>query len=236
MGEISIYQKIENDIKQKITDGNLNHGDKIDSENELKKMYTVSRSTVRHALNNLVNEGYLYRHKGKGTFVNSGKIKKKMQGLLSFTEEMKKMNKKVYNKIITFHLEKANEEVSKKLFLNAGEEVYMVERIRHGNGIPVLFEKMYIPKHNFENLNKEIMESSFYEYVEKTLNNKISYCVQTLEAINSDSRVSEFLKISEDTSVIYMTRSTFLDKGFPFEYVEAYYRSDQYVFIQHSVR
>ena len=73
---LPIYKKIENDVKAKIQDGTYKGGDLLPSENELKDQYNVSRMTVRQALTNLVNDGYLYRHKGKGTFVSHNKLEK----------------------------------------------------------------------------------------------------------------------------------------------------------------
>jgi GntR family transcriptional regulator len=236
MVKMPIYQVIENDLKEKIQQNELKHGEMIHSENELKDMYSVSRMTVRQALNNLVNEGYLYRQKGKGTFVNNMKIEKRMQGLIGFTEEMRRMNKRVRSKLITFETIKADEEVANKLFLHPGEEVFSIERIRYGDDIPVLFEKLFIPKSLFKDISPEVMETSFYDYIENKMSIKINYCIQTLEAKSSNSRVSEMLEIQKSSPVLYITRNTFLDRGFPFEYVKAYYRADQYRFIQHSVR
>ncbi len=236
MAKIPVYQVIENDIKEKINKGELKHGEMIHSENELKDIYFVSRMTVRQALNNLVNEGYLYRHKGKGTFVNNHKIEKRMQGLVGFTEEMRRMNKRVRSKVVTFTTIKADDEIANKLFLQPGEEVFAIERVRYGEDIPVLFERLFIPKAVFKDMNPEVMESSFYDYVENQLSLKINYCIQTLEAKSSNPRVSEMLEIQKSSPVLYITRNTFLDRGFPFEYVKAYYRADQYRFIQHSIR
>jgi GntR family transcriptional regulator len=236
MQKTPIYQIIENDIKEQISNGTLKHGQMINSENELKEMYSVSRMTVRQALNNLVNDGYLYRHKGKGTFVSNVKIEKKMQGLLGFTEEMRRMNKKVRSKLITYETIKADDEIANKLFLTIGDEVYMIERIRYGDDVPVLFERLYIPQHLFKEMDQSIMESSFYDYIENQMNVKVSHCVQTLEARAATPRVSDMLEIQKSSPVLYMTRNTFLDRGFPFEYVKAYYRADQYRFIQHSSR
>lgn len=231
-----VYQIIENDIKEKITSGALKHGDKIHSENELKEIYSVSRMTVRQALNNLVNEGYLYKHKGKGTFVNTNKIEKRIQGLFGFTEEMRRINRKVSNKLLSFNIIKADPEVREKLFLEEDEEVYVIERLRYGDHIPVLFEKLYLPHRIFKNLAPSTMESSFYDYVEGMAGIKISHCVQTVEAMSANTRISNLLEIRKDSPVLFMTRNTFLDRGFPFEYVRSYYRADQYRFIQHAAR
>jgi GntR family transcriptional regulator len=236
MSKIPVYQTIETNIKKRIIRGDLKQGDMIQSENELKEVYKTSRMTVRQALSNLVNDGYLYRKKGKGTFVNTLKIEKKMQGLLGFTEEMRRINKKVKNRIIKFAIEPADSEVSAKLFLRPGEDVYYIERVRYGDDIPVLYEKLFIPKTIFNDLNQSVLENSFYDYVENTLNIKISYCMQSLEAKSASTIVSEMLEINRNSPILYMTRHTFLDRGYPFEYVKSYYRADQYRFVQHSVR
>lgn len=59
-------------VKEKITEwivsGNVRPGEKIPSENELVKMFGVSRHTVRQAVGDLVHEGLLYREQGAGTF------------------------------------------------------------------------------------------------------------------------------------------------------------------------
>lgn len=62
-------------VKQKIMawiiEGNVLPGEKIYSENELVKMFEVSRHTVRQAVGDLVHEGWLYREQGAGTFVSN---------------------------------------------------------------------------------------------------------------------------------------------------------------------
>src|SRR5438270_6198519 len=52
-------------------------GQPIPSELELCQMYSVSRTTVRKALDQLVQEGLLYRIPGKGTFVASPKLRER---------------------------------------------------------------------------------------------------------------------------------------------------------------
>jgi GntR family transcriptional regulator len=149
---------------------------------------------------------------------------------------MKLMNRKVSNRLISFNIIKASKEIGEKLFIDEGDEVYLIERIRYGDKIPVLFEKLYLPRKIFKTIDATIMNSSFYNFVEEELNYKISHCIQTVEAKNSDKAISEFLEIPKLSAVLYLTRNTFLDRGFPFEYVQSYYRADQYRFIQQADR
>lgn len=63
------YQQIKDDIIQRIFKGEMNPGDKIPTEVELREHYKVSSTTVTKALNELVAEGYIFRIQGKGSFV-----------------------------------------------------------------------------------------------------------------------------------------------------------------------
>lgn len=64
------YQKLKVYIVEMIKSNKLMPGEKIHSENELAEKFEISRHTVRQALGELVNEGWLYKVQGKGTFVD----------------------------------------------------------------------------------------------------------------------------------------------------------------------
>jgi GntR family transcriptional regulator len=65
-------------------------GDRIESEEKLAKRYEISRMTARYAVAQLVNEGYLYRVHGKGTFVCKPRVEKAVATLTGFADDMKK--------------------------------------------------------------------------------------------------------------------------------------------------
>lgn len=64
------YQRLKEYIIEKINSREWIAGDRITSENELAQQFEVSRHTIRQSIGELVNEGWLYRVQGKGTFVN----------------------------------------------------------------------------------------------------------------------------------------------------------------------
>src|SRR3954463_4733362 len=65
------YNMVKEEITEWITTGKVKAGDKIYSENELVKMFSVSRHTIRQAVGDLVHEGWLYREQGAGTFCSN---------------------------------------------------------------------------------------------------------------------------------------------------------------------
>lgn len=76
------YKEVIEDIMDKINSKELEVGDKLLSERELCDLYSVSRTTIRKAIDVLVTEGYLNKEAGKGTFVKNNK------GLLSNNEQL----------------------------------------------------------------------------------------------------------------------------------------------------
>lgn len=70
------YQRLKEYIIDTIKQKQLKSGDRIFSENELADKFSISRHTVRQAIGELVNEGWLYRLHGKGTFVGNGPCEK----------------------------------------------------------------------------------------------------------------------------------------------------------------
>lgn len=71
MKEQPLYTQIANHIIFDICNGTLRPNDRIRSESELAKEFSVSSITVKSAYNLLTEKGYIVRFKGKGSFVNS---------------------------------------------------------------------------------------------------------------------------------------------------------------------
>ena len=83
------YQVIIEDIKSKILSGDYIVGEQIPTEFTLQEKYNVSRHTVRKAILELSNEGFLRSEKGSGTYVSNqfrtsgGTSKKKIIGVIT---------------------------------------------------------------------------------------------------------------------------------------------------------
>src|SRR5688572_5070292 len=70
-GSQTRYEKLHSLLKDKIVSGTFAPGDRFYSQNELIEKYNLSFSTVSKALDGLVQQGYLIRKQGKGTFIRS---------------------------------------------------------------------------------------------------------------------------------------------------------------------
>ncbi|HCX79146.1 MAG TPA: hypothetical protein DG577_07020, partial [Firmicutes bacterium] len=85
---IPLYLQVYEKLKLKITGGLWPEGSLIPAETSMMKQYGVGRETMRRAVLRLVNEGYLFRQQGKGTFVCRKRPQDGLEQIVSFTAEM----------------------------------------------------------------------------------------------------------------------------------------------------
>ncbi|GGE52338.1 phosphonate metabolism transcriptional regulator PhnF [Pullulanibacillus camelliae] len=228
---IPIYYQIEEYLKKMIETGKFAVNQVIPSERELSGTFQVSRMTIRQAVSDLVNEGYLYRRKGKGTFVAEQKIEQPLQGLTSFTEDMIKRGMTPSTRVLHFDKKKASVSIAKQLGISEQELVYEIKRIRLADDIPMALEMSYIPVKLVPNLTETIVQDSFYKYIEDTLQLKIEDAVQALEASIVLPEDAKRLDMKPGAAVLLIHRHTYLTSGKALEWVKSVYRADRYKFL-----
>ncbi|EIT85559.1 GntR family transcriptional regulator [Fictibacillus macauensis ZFHKF-1] len=233
---LPIYYQIEKDLKDRIERGEWQEGHMIPSEREYAEHYNVSRMTVRQAITNLVNDGFLRRQRGKGTFVASKKIQQKMVRLTSFTEDMKQRNMIATTKVLSFTLMKADSLTAALFQMNEGEEIAEVQRMRLADGLPMALETSKLNLRLLQGITEKVIQHSLYDYIEHTLNLKVGAAVQKLEASVARQHESALLQITKGSPVLLMTRETKLKDGQVFESVKSVYRGDRYAFVMEMNR
>ncbi|MEE3678227.1 GntR family transcriptional regulator [Bacillus safensis] len=228
---IPMYHQIMENLKKQIEDGTLAPDTLIPSEREYAERFGISRMTVRQALSNLVNEGYLYRQKGKGTFVSRKKFEQPLQGLTSFSEDMRQRGLKASSQLVDFKKTACPEHLLTALQLSTSDDVFELKRIRLANDEPMAIETSYIPERFAGDLTKEHLTGSLYEYIETHTGHVIAHAKQELEANVASKEEAHLLSISAGDPVLSITRTTFFQQDVPFEYVVSVYRGDRYKLI-----
>lgn len=160
---VPLYFQVMEKLIEKIHTKYKEH-DKLPSERELCDMYEVSRITIRQALQQLVQEGYIYKEHGVGTFVAPKSYMQPLGSLYSFTEEMKKLNKTPSTKVLSFDKIVVDERMANTLQLRAYSDVFRIVRLRLADDEPLMYETSYLPEKHFPNLMKEkFINRSMYE-------------------------------------------------------------------------
>ena len=85
---IPLYCQLKNIILEQIENGYFEEDSKIPSEQDFCEKYNISRPTVRQAINELTNNGHLYKLRGKGTFVSKRKSSIHIKDYTGFTDSI----------------------------------------------------------------------------------------------------------------------------------------------------
>ena len=227
---LPLYYQLEEQIKKQIDSDELKPHDALPSEREYAELFQISRMTVRQAINNLVSDSYLYRQKGRGTFVAEKKLEQELVGLTSFTEDMKSRGMVPSSKLLNFEMIPATEKIASQLAIPKYAPVYEIKRIRIADQVPMALESVYISANLIKGLTEDIVTHSLYQYIEEKLHLKIGQATQTIESSIATEFETQHLNIPKDVPILVIQRNTYLEDQTPLEIVKSSYRSDRYKF------
>lgn len=225
-----LYYKVKKDVEDKILNGTYKGGEFIPSEPELEKYYKVSRTTIRKAINMLVDDGYVTIIRGMGTKVSSSKLNVKTSELMSFTELMKMQGMVPSASNIKIIRIKPSNEIAAILGLTPTEEVYEIYRIRTADGEPITTNTSYIPCKFIENYDLSLLEKkqSLYSVLEENFNIIIYVTEDTITAIKAPKYLADILCVRKDDPILKIERRAYDKNNTIIEYSFIYIRADRY--------
>lgn len=226
-----LYGRIKKEIINKIEIGAFAVGDKLPSESRLMAQYKVGRNTARHALDDLVREGYAKRIQGKGSFVENTKINQPLSGVHSLSELFRSNQRKSYSKIIEFGPVQATQKVRNSLKLEVGEPALRICRLRYADDVPAIINDTFISYNRFKQLLNYDMEIiSFYDYLYKKENIYPDTMEEVLDITSLYPDEAKLLQQKPGTPAFMLRGVSHDNTGRPFEVVKSIYRGDMFQF------
>jgi len=228
-GFIPLYYQIQQALMEKIHSGELLTGDLLTSEEELARVYKVSRMTARQALHGLKTKGFAVSQKGLGTFVTRPKLEKNIMHLRGFTEDMKHLGMVPSSKLLEQTVVKPTEELAEKLKVGTEELVMRLRRLRLADGIPMALEDSHIPLRRFPGLEKiSFAKQSLYFVLRETFGVRVAWADEVIEALPATREDAELLTIPKRASVLSISRIIMTTEETPIEVACSRYRGDRY--------
>lgn len=206
-------------------------GQLIESEAQLCKRLDVSRPTVRHALNDLENEGIVYKEKGRGTFVQKQTKYAGFQCGVGFTYELEKRGLHPSTKEASIELIDANQSIAQHLNIPVGTKVWEIHRVRCANNQPILYANEFFLYAYCPDLNQNIVENSIFKHLDSK-DISFAFMDQEIKAISSTGEISQKLNVHDNHPLIKMTITSYMKNGIPFSYAIEYYKTDEFNLIQ----
>jgi len=224
-----IYFQIQTQLLHKIQSGQLRAGDALPSEEELGRIFDVSRMTARHALQALKSQGFASRHKGQGTFVSQPRVEKDIAHLSGFTAEMHALGMKPTSRILQAETIPAEADVAARLGIPLGSPIFHLRRLRLADNVPVAIEEVWLSQQLFPGIDKlDFVRLSLYQTLREQYGIRVTRADEVLEARSASRREAELLQIAPRSSLLVMSRTLWSADGKPVESAHSLYRGDRY--------
>jgi GntR family transcriptional regulator len=238
--KLPFYHQLYEILRGEIVSGTWQPGDILPSESELIDQYEVSRITVRQGLEALVNDGLIYRQRGRGTFVAHPTVEQGLNRIVSFTEDMQQRGFRSGTELLTAELTPASKEIAEKLQVDPAEELAHLERLRLADGEAMSVEESYL----IHRLCPGILQGDYAQqsllqgdYAQQSLRETLARqhglhlvrAKQTIRAILTPAKLAAKLSVPPRSALLFIERVSFSNQNTPIEFLRLYHRGDRYV-------
>lgn len=225
---VPLYYQLATRLEQAIHDEVLPPGARLENEIALAQRLSLSRPTVRRAIQELVDKGLLVRRRGVGTQVVHGKVTRNVD-LTSLFEDLSRSGQKPETRVISHDVRPANDDEAAHLNLEAGAQVLHLVRVRSADGVPLAILDNTLPTDFIDVAREDLEERGLYQLLrERGVSMRIAN--QRIGAREATARESELLEIGKNAAVLTMVRTAYDTTGRAVEYGQHCYRPDLYSF------
>ncbi len=230
-GPVPRYHQLKEILQQRIRSGEFQPGDQFPTEERLCQEYELSRGTVRRAINILVDEGWLRREQGRGTFVTPPSLTPVFFRLADFAEDMRARGLEPSTRVLKLHVIPASKEVAARLELTPGEEVIESARLRLASGQPMAYEVRYLAYRLCPQLLEEDLEQeSVHSLLIDKYNIPLIRACHTVEARVLSEEEARLLEVEPGSAGFFVDRVTYTTHDRPVTWYRTLYRGDEYRF------
>lgn len=226
------WLQIADRLREGIESGHFAPGQCLPSETELNRLFGVSRTTARAALDKLRNEGLITRRSGKGSIVVSPIVEQPVTHMASFSEDMAARGLTASYDTLSASLQSAPENVCEAFGLAADSPCLQVYRrlladgdiigLSHSWISPLAIGQNDLPSIDLLN------QHSLYNWLENECAERVTNATETIEAAIVDAADAKALSIQPNSAVLIARRQSSNESGLIIEHAAITYRADRY--------
>jgi GntR family transcriptional regulator len=228
---VPLYLQLEKILRGKIAKGSLEPGAALPSENELVDTYSVSRTTVRKALDRLADEGVVVRVQGKGTYVSQPEVTQDLRSLRTVSEVLTQAGLIPEVQVVAVDVNHmAPLHVMEELDLPEGTSIVQVKRRHLVNGEPIAYAIIFLSsRFQWRFSAEELRYQSIYTWLETQERVLVDKGVQVICAKAADEEVAGALALEPGSPVLKVVNTSTAETGVPIEHTEFYFPPERYV-------
>jgi len=201
------HRKLYEILRRHITEGVYAEGDLLPSENELCRLYGMTRPTVRQSLAGLANDGYIRKHQGKGSIVQ---LPPRDIGILSVSGTTSAVgNRNLKTRIIVkpVLIQWPGEFMFALTELEKESGCIYMERLRLLDAAPIFYDISYLANIGLPRITARKFENkSLFEILREHYKVEIKGGEQRIRAISPSPRIRKFLKLESGQPVLHLER------------------------------
>jgi len=226
---VPLYHQLKTTLLRDIESGCWRPGERLPTEDELIARFQVSKITVRHALNELTQLGYIRREQGRGTFVQGPPLEEGPRELRSFTTEISSHGFRATSRVLEQGVVAASADIASRLNLADGELVFRLRRLRLADGEPMGLQTACIPLRLAPGIDElSFASASLYEVLASRYALYPAAARESHQAVLVPEDAAPLLRAPIGSPALAAERLTSLIDGRPLEYVHSIMRGDRY--------
>lgn len=225
-GSAPVYRQIRDVLINEI-EALYKPGDLLPPENELAERFGVNRHTLRRAVDELVAEGFVERHHGKGVFILEPAINYAIGTKTRFTELLESLGHTTASRVLRKQLIPARSGVASRLQILEGDPVIFIETLREVENKPFCIISHFLPASVCPDIMDDYEKGSLHEFLKKHCDIELKRSESLISAVLPEANDAGLLNMSKNAPVLRV-KSVNLDikSGKPVEYAVTRFRGD----------
>jgi GntR family transcriptional regulator len=227
------YLRVYEVLRRRIEDHEYPVGSFLPPEPELGRLLTVSRTTVRKAVEMLIDDGFLVVRRGRGTEILDFRAIQRLHFVTSFSETLREQGFKVGYREVRVGGARASSSLSKDLQVAEGGPLVLVHRLALANGKPIALMDNYLVPELVPGIEEKAARiQSLYAFLESEYALSIEAATDYISARAATREESRKLGIPGSSPLLVVRRITYA-RGRPVERAELHIVASRY---EYSVR
>jgi DNA-binding GntR family transcriptional regulator len=211
MAKIPAYEKVFEQLKKEIVDGDISVGEFLPPEGMLEKRFDVSRTTIRRATELLSREKFVEIKQGRGTKVIDHKTQQTLNRVTSISETLMKKGYVVESKSMHIDTIQATVNQARELGIEQGDELVRIQRVQTADGRPVAIMRNYLLPYmvpGVEDYNDKF--TSLYKFLETRYGINIDSAKNGISATIASFNEAEMLDIKIGAPLLRIARTCYM--------------------------
>ncbi len=223
-----LWVRLAAGLEDAIATGSLSPGARLEGEVSMSERLSLSRPTVRRAIQELVEKGLLVRRRGVGTQVVHGSVARQID-LTSLYDDLRRAGRVPSTRVLDVTLAQATPQIAEQLGLTSPVRVLKIRRVRFADAAPIAVLENYLPE-AFADITAETLSNQGLYHELRARGVTLRVARQRIGARRATVDEGHLLDIGRGAPVLTMDRRAYDADGAAVEYGHHCYRPDLYGF------